>query len=171
MIENCILEYSVKASKSILSEKKLWYHFAPNIGWNLRSVYNENVVSFLLNECELKGKFTDEEIFHALGVLDVNSVKINSGPQVVNGHGLYPLTSLLSHSCISNSKTVLKSDYSLDCKATSFIRAGEEITKQYVSPLEPTQMRQEKLKNGWYFDCRCPRCLDPTEGETFTGAT
>jgi len=106
-----------------------------------------------------------------LGVLDVNSVKINSGPQVVNGHGLYPLTSLLSHSCISNSKTVLKSDYSLDCKATSFIRAGEEITKQYVSPLEPTQMRQEKLKNGWYFDCRCPRCLDPTEGETFTGAT
>jgi len=135
------------------------------------SMYNENVVSFLIDKCGLDGQYTEEEIFHALGVLDVNSVKINSGPQVVNGHGLYPLTSLLSHSCISNSKTVLKSDYSLDCKTTSFIRAGEEITKQYTSPLEPTQMRQEKLRSGWYFNCRCPRCLDPTEGGAFTSAT
>ena len=71
------------------------------------SVYNENVVSFLLDKCGLKGQFTDEEIFHCLGVLDVNSVKINSGPQVVNGHGLYPLTSLLSHSCKSNKKVYI----------------------------------------------------------------
>ena len=75
-------------------------------------------------------------------MLDVNSVKINSGPQVVNGHGLYPLTSLLSHSCISNSKTVLKSDYSLDCKTTSFIRAGEDEIISYgnVFPFSRTHL-------------------------------
>ena len=78
----------------------------------------------------------------ALGVLDVNSIKINSGAQVVNGHGLYPLTSLLSHSCISNSSTVLKSDYSLDCKTTSFIRAGEDeiISYDNVLPFSGTHL-------------------------------
>lgn len=133
--------------------------------------YQKGVVDFLMQDCQLSDQFTSEEIFHALGVLDVNSVKINSGPSVVSGHGLYALTSLLSHSCGANSKTVLKSDYSLECKATRFIAEGEEVTKHYVSPLETTQMRREKLRSGWYFDCKCARCQDPTECEAFTSAT
>lgn len=133
------------------------------------STYREAVVDFLRQQCDFQ--MSEEEIFHALGVLDVNSVKINSGSNIVNGHGLYPLTSLLSHGCISNSKTVLKSDYSLECKATTFIAQGEEVTKNYVSPLETTQMRREKLRKGWYFDCACMRCQDPTEGGAFVSAT
>ena len=31
------------------------------------SLYNENVVSFLLEKCGLDGQYTKEEIFHALG--------------------------------------------------------------------------------------------------------
>jgi hypothetical protein len=31
------------------------------------SLYNENVVSFLLDKCGLDGQYTKEEIFHALG--------------------------------------------------------------------------------------------------------
>jgi len=116
---------------------------------NSWSKYHEHVVKFLREKCGLAGEdYSEEEILHALGVLDVNSVKINSSAGgssnsgTATGHGLYPLTSLLSHSCISNSKTVLKSDYSVECKATVFIAQGEEITKQYVSPLEPTQIRR-----------------------------
>ena len=122
-------------------------HAKKNDSW---STYHENVVKFLLEKCGLAGEdYSEEEILHALGVLDVNSVKINSSgggnssnSGTASGHGLYPLTSLLSHSCISNSKTVLKADYSVECKATVFIAKGEEITKQYVSPLEPTQIRR-----------------------------
>ncbi len=143
-------------------------HRAKTDVWN---TYKENVVDFLRIKCGLKDKYSEEELFHGLGVLDVNGVKINSGTGVVTGHGLYGLTALLSHSCLSNSKTVLKSDYSLDCKSTRFIGEGEEITKQYVSPLETREMRRLKLKRGWYFDCKCPRCQDPTEHEAFTSAT
>ena len=42
---------------------------------------------------------------------------------------------------------------------------------QYVSALETTPMRREKLKAGWYFDCKCGRCTDPTENESFASAT
>ena len=42
---------------------------------------------------------------------------------------------------------------------------------QYVSALETTPMRREKLKAGWYFDCKCGRCTDPTENESFVSAT
>lgn len=144
---------------------------AKNNSW---SKYQEHVATFLAQECGLaKEGYTEEEILHAFGVLDVNSVKINSGGSsgTASGHGLYPLTSLLSHSCISNSKTVLKSDYSVECRATVFIAQGEEITKQYVSPLEPTQLRRRKLRDGWYFECRCLRCLDPQECGALTSAT
>ena len=48
----------------------------------------------------------------------------------ISGHALYAMTSLMSHNCISNSKTVIRSDYSCECRATTFIPAGEEVTKQ-----------------------------------------
>ncbi len=31
--------------------------------------------------------------------------------------------------------------------------------------------RREKLKDGWYFDCECPRCKDPSELGLLTSAT
>lgn len=133
----------------------------------MHKTYKEEVVDFLREKCKLKEKYSEDDMFHVLGVLDVNSVKVSSN----KGHGLYALTSLLSHSCVSNSKSVLKSDYSTECKATVFIPKGEEVTKQYVSPLETTPMRRKKLKEGWYFDCKCSRCQDPTEYGTLISAT
>ena len=64
------------------------------------------------------------------------------------------MTALLSHSCIANTKTIIDSGYSCEVRATTAIAAGEEITKQYVNPLETTALRRAKLKAGWYFDCR-----------------
>ena len=31
------------------------------------SLYNEHVVSFLIDKCGLNGQYTEEEIFHSLG--------------------------------------------------------------------------------------------------------
>ena len=86
------------------------------------------MVDFLRNDCKLADTYTEEEIFHAMGVLDVNSVKVSGN----KGHGLYALTSLMSHSCISNSKSVMKSDYSTECKATIFIPKGEVSLLDFI---------------------------------------
>ena len=40
--------------------------------------YKEKVVDFLLIRCGLESRFSEEEVWHVLGALDVNSVRINA---------------------------------------------------------------------------------------------
>ena len=50
-------------------------HQKDSDSWN---AYKENVVDFLREKCSLADKYSREEIFHVLGSLDVNSVKVAS---------------------------------------------------------------------------------------------
>ena len=86
------------------------------------------------------------------------------------GHGVYLKTSIMSHSCVANTKTLMNEDQTVDVRAVMAIKAGTEITKSYVSSMETTQMRQEKLLSGWYFKCKCLRCIDPLEALSFTSS-
>ena len=55
-------------------------------------------------------------------------------------------------------------------RAKTFIRKGDEITINYVPPHVETMERRSTLKEGWYFDCTCPRCSDPGENGAMTSA-
>ena len=50
-------------------------HRAKRENWQF---YKENVVDFIRNTCGLESKFTEDDVFHVLGALDVNSVRIHS---------------------------------------------------------------------------------------------
>ena len=50
-------------------------HQAKKENWDF---YNEKVVDFLRITCGLESRFSEEEINHVLGALDVNSVNIHS---------------------------------------------------------------------------------------------
>ncbi|XP_040579878.1 SET domain-containing protein SmydA-8 isoform X2 [Lepeophtheirus salmonis] len=125
--------------------------------------YQKNIVEYLRLSQGLGERFSSEEINHVIGILDVNAFDLS-----FNGsRGLYPLTALMSHSCISNTKYIIrKKDYVAECRATVRILPGEELTDHYISPLLGTESRQACLRDGWYFDCECSRCLDPTEANT-----
>ena len=43
------------------------------------------------------------------------------------------------------------------------IKAGSEISTQYVHSMRATYARRPILRSKWYFDCGCDRCIDPTE--------
>ena len=40
---------------------------------------------------------------------------------------------------------------------------GEEITIHYSGGLKGRQMRKKLMKQGWFFDCQCPRCMSGNE--------
>ena len=128
-------------------------------------LYHEHLVRMIREKCELAGDFTEEEVEHVSGVIDVNSIRL-----LTHGHGVYLKTSIMSHSCLSNTKTIMNEDLTVDVRAVVAIPRGAEITKSYVSSMETTQMRQERLLTGWYFQCKCIRCEDPLEILSFASS-
>jgi len=130
--------------------------------WHL---YKKFLVDVIRNGCGLSDTFTEEEVEHVSGMIDVNSIRLQA-----KGHGVFPKTSIMSHNCVCNTKTVMNEDQSVDVRAVMAIKRGCEITKSYVNSFLTTQMRQEKLETGWYFRCKCLRCTDPLEGLSFTSS-
>ena len=63
----------------------------------------ENVVRYLLGTCQLGNRFTQQEVEHVVGVLEVNAFEVTS-QDGGRGRGLYPLTALMSHGCLSNTR-------------------------------------------------------------------
>ena len=133
-------------------------------------VTQHNIVRFLLEKWSLSDAgFTEEEVNHVIGSLEVNAFEVTS-PDCGRGRGVYPLTSLMSHNCISNARYIIHDDFHVEVRATTAIKTGQEITDHYVTPLNGTAYRRTHLKDGWFFDCECDRCRDPTEASTLCSA-
>ena len=114
-----------------------------------------NTVRYLRERLGLAGDFSEAEVDHAIGLLEVNAFEVRGGGR---GRGVFPLTAVMSHSCVANARYTMFADHRAECRATVAIAGGEEITDYYVSPLHGTRYRRTHLRDGWYFDCKCRRC-------------
>jgi len=79
--------------------------------------------------------------------------------KVCGGRVLYVSASFFNHSCWPNSamKTSLAEGQVV---AISHIGAGEEICLSYIDTDLPRSERQKRLKQMFFFDCGCPRCVE-----------
>lgn len=130
------------------------------------SFETEFVVRQLRDSLGLGARFSEEQIRRAAGILATNSTTLQGASQdQVKGIGLYPVYSMMNHSCTCNTKTIIDSTtgYNMTVLAHGDIKAGQEITNQYIKPDRPTLYRRPFLRRKWYFHCLCPRCLDPSE--------
>ncbi|XP_059095448.1 SET domain-containing protein SmydA-8-like [Tigriopus californicus] len=111
-----------------------------------------------------QGTISEIAVTEALGVVEVNNYEIYN-PLDCGYRGIFPMTSLMTHSCAPNSRHAMekKSPWSNRCIATVDIPKGQDITTTYVPLILSTQQRRSKLRESWYFDCMCSRCQDPTE--------
>ena len=129
-------------------------------------VHNKhNVVKFLLNHVKIAEHIpdiTEEDIFRANDVLDVNAFEIRA-PRGGSIRGLYPLTAMMNSSCSPNTQNSIDNRWVCRVRAARAIRKGEEICDTYTSTLCNTLYRRRSLKAAKYFDCACARCADPTE--------
>ena len=64
-------------------------------------VEQNNTVRFIRERLGLKDDFTEREINHVIGLLEVNAFEVTGRGR---GRGVFPLTALMSHSCISNTR-------------------------------------------------------------------
>ena len=50
---------------------------------------------------------TKEEILQIIGYFDVNSIAVRGRDGPYRGRGLYPVASLMNHSCICNTRNII----------------------------------------------------------------
>jgi len=126
----------------------------------------KSVVEFIRKYCRLT-QFSEEDIVHILGIVDTNSYIIGENPtKNVDLQGLYPVTSIINHSCVANTVCFAKEDFSFVCRAVTNIKEGEELTTNYLYyqyHFYGLSYRSSELQDFWHFKCTCERCQDPTE--------
>merc|ERR1719483_367214 len=130
-----------------------------------------NPLLYAFNEVNLEQTSFDE-VAKIVGITEVNNCEIFNQDGLSGIRGLFPITSLMSHSCVPNCRVVqlqAKPNQSY-CLALNPIKSGEELRISYVNLLMPTYMRRRHLAENWYFDCICERCQDVTEKGSYVGA-
>ncbi|XP_057502364.1 LOW QUALITY PROTEIN: histone-lysine N-methyltransferase ASHR1 [Actinidia eriantha] len=74
------------------------------------------------------------------------------------GTGLYPIISIINHSCFPNSVLVFEGRVAV-IRAVQRIPKGTEVLISYIETAGSTTTRQKALREQYFFSCACPRCI------------
>ncbi|WRX31508.1 SET domain - like 10 [Theobroma cacao] len=74
------------------------------------------------------------------------------------GTGLYPVISIINHSCLPNSVLVFEGRLAV-VRAVQHIPKDAEILISYIETATSTITRQKTLKEQYLFTCTCPCCI------------
>ena len=103
------------------------------------------------------------------GVLDTNAYIIGENQsRDVHLQGIFPVNSLINHSCSANTMCFARDSSSFTCRAVTDIKKGEELTTNYLHyqyHFFGLFYRQEELFKNWFFKCGCNRCREFTESD------
>lgn len=114
-----------------------------------------------------------------IGILFTNCFELKAFQK--EARALYPLVSLINHSCIPNLRhTNLIAEVNdgsqeggvvvMKLESQRTIPSGTELTIRYNNYMQGYLQRQSFLQDEFYFTCNCVRCRDPTEFGTFASS-
>lgn len=111
--------------------------------------------------CDLfKGEEDIQTLYRTIGVLRCNALEVSDSSGLGVGQALHVgrnVASFFNHSCTPNC-AIDPVRHAIVTSRT--IHIGEELTIAYMPQLYwPTRLRRERLSEGYYFVCRCPRCV------------
>ncbi|KDQ23403.1 hypothetical protein PLEOSDRAFT_1068435 [Pleurotus ostreatus PC15] len=75
------------------------------------------------------------------------------------GFAMYIDGSYFNHSCDPNVRKTRRGR-AMEFRTTREIVAGEELNINYIDTKADWKSRRKELLRGWYFDCKCRRCID-----------
>lgn len=99
-----------------------------------------------------------ETFIEILGRLYINGFEICDERMETYGWGVYLGPSVLDHSCQPNCVVSFKGNR-LTVTATQNFTSLDDARICYLNPKLPTQLRQEKLYNNYFFRCQCLKCV------------
>ena len=117
---------------------------------------------------------SSSEINHIIISIQCNAHKVVDSDGAAVALGLFPMTSMINHSCTPNAVHSFQLT-SGECPrlimhAISDIAVETEICYSYVQLYQSTAVRKDQLRSAYSFDCICLRCRensshtsDPTE--------
>lgn len=131
-----------------------------------------DALSNVADDCNLD--LSPEEAYHLLLAIQCNAHRIKDSLGRDMALGLFPMTSMLNHSCAPNcyhSFRVRQGEQPvLIMRALRDISAGEELCYNYVPLYQSTAMRQTQLLSAYSFMCSCERCLTAGPSATLAPA-
>ena len=129
--------------------------------------HDESTVSPIINK--IRPNADPEFLQRIAAIWDTNcfQVVLSSGNKV---QGLFPLSSMMNHSCKANVQQSFSNSGSMIVRAIDDISEGEPLCLSYMDSLWPTRRRRKHLLETKHFECFCPRCKDPTELGSFMGS-
>lgn len=120
----------------------------------------------IADDCDLT--LSSDEAYHLLLAIQCNAHQIEN-----TALGLFPMTSMMNHSCDPNCihAFCIKEGHRpvLTMRALRTISRGEELCYNYVPLYQSTAMRQSQLFAAYSFVCSCRRCQSATSALGATG--
>ncbi|CAN1239993.1 Histone-lysine N-methyltransferase ASHR1 [Linum grandiflorum] len=74
------------------------------------------------------------------------------------GTGLYPVISIINHSCLPNAVLVFEGNSAV-VRAVQPVSEADEVLISYIETAGSTVTRQKALKEQYFFTCGCLRCI------------
>ncbi|KFV78285.1 N-lysine methyltransferase SMYD2, partial [Struthio camelus australis] len=74
------------------------------------------------------------------------------------GSAIFPDVALMNHSCCPNVIVTYKGTLA-EVRAIKEIEPGEEIFTSYIDLLYPTEDRNDRLRDSYFFNCDCKECI------------
>lgn len=135
-----------------------------------RDAITEERYEELKNNVILVIKYADENFdleridkyVHFLDSILTNGVTIygRSSSAVSLAMGLLKDFCRINHSCQPNCFSGYNPTTGMRIVSARAITKGEEITFSYINNIDRVEQRRKNLKQNYYFDCQCPKCLE-----------
>ncbi|KAK1301368.1 Histone-lysine N-methyltransferase ASHR1 [Acorus calamus] len=102
--------------------------------------------------------------------IDVKNITMNFSRLACNAHsicdselrplgtGLYPVISIINHSCLPNSVLTFEGKLAV-VRAVEPIPKGTEVLISYIETAGSSMTRKETLRKQYFFTCTCPGCM------------
>ncbi|CAG0887334.1 unnamed protein product, partial [Cyprideis torosa] len=100
------------------------------------------------------------ELLTIYGKICVNSFSIVDGEMTTTGTGIYLAPSILDHSCHPTALAVFDGT-AIHIRTIQDIPDFDwsKVVISYIDPLQRTADRKRELQEQYYFECKCPSCL------------